>query len=107
MKEYNENYKGIINDVIRKKLGVNVNMECNDKGWLTDTIKEDVNKKMRGNKILRSLFSSAELYGMAYDMDEEVFVSINIGYKHTNGGSNGHELLNFNIIKDTKKVVIR
>lgn len=105
--DLNGKYKKIINDTIRKKLGVVVDMESNDKCWLTDTIKVDVDKKMRGNKILRSLFSSAELYGLAYDCGDEVYVTINVGYNHTKGGSNGKELLTFNIIKDTNKVVIR
>lgn len=105
--DLNGKYKDIIDNTIRKKLGVEVDMRSNDNAWLTNYKPEDVDKKMRGNKILRSLFSSAQLYGYAYDIDREISVIINASYTHPNGGSNGHELLFFYIDKETNKVKVR
>ena len=98
VKEFNEKYSAIINEVVRKRLGVAVNMQCKSEkyGELEDTIKTDVDKKMRGNKILRQLFSNISLDGYAYEDFEsgEVQVRLQVHYTHTMcGGSNGHDML--------------
>lgn len=105
--DLNGKYNEVINKTIKHQLGVEVNMQSNDFGRMTDTIKTDVDKKMRGNKILRSLFSSAELYGYAYEYPEDncIGVWLNVGYGHNNGGSNGHELLTIYISTKTNKVI--
>lgn len=95
-KEFNEKYSAIINEVVRKKLGVTVNMQCKSEkyGELEDTIKTDVDKKMRGNKALRQLFANISLDGTAYEFDNEVQVRLAVHYTHTcGGGSNGHDML--------------
>ena len=106
---FNEKFGKVINNVVKKKLGVVVNMQCVNKkyGFLEDTIKTDVDKKMRGNKILRQLFRNITLDGYAYEDSEsgEVQVRLHVHYSHTcGGGSNGHEVLGFYIDKDAKKV---
>lgn len=96
VKEFNEKYSAIINEVVRKRLGVTVNMQCKSEkyGELEDTIKTDVDKKMRGNKILRQLFRNISLDGCAYEFDNEVQVRLQVHYTHTmGGGSNGHDML--------------
>lgn len=104
--DLNGKYNDAINKTIKRELGVDVNMVANDNGRMEDTIKTDVDKKMRGNKILRSLFKSAYLYGYAYEYDEDNCIGIwlNVGYNHYGGGSNGHDLITIYIDKDTCKV---
>ena len=107
--KFNEKFGKVINEVVKKKLGVVANMQCDSEkyGTLEDTIKTDVDKKMRGNKILRQLFSNISLDGFAYEDFEsgEVQVRLSVHYSHTcGGGSNGHEVLCFWIDKDAKKV---
>ena len=102
----NGKYNEVINKTIKNVLGVEVNMVSNEYGRMTDTIGTDVNKKMRGNKILRALFKSAHLYGYAYEYDDDNCIGLwlNVGYDHHGGGSNGHELITIYIDKDTCKV---
>ena len=105
--DLNGKYNEVINKTIKRQLGVEVNMVSNEYGRMTDTIGTDVDKKMRGNKILRTLFKTAHLYGYAYEYDEENCIGIwlNVGYDHHGGGSNGHEMLTIYINKDTCKVI--
>lgn len=109
-KEFNEKYSAIINEVVRKRLGVTVNMQCKSEkyGELEDTIKTDVDKKMRGNKALRQLFKSIELDGFAYEFDNEVQVRLAVHYSHTcGGGSNGHDMLYIWLSKEGKVLKIQ
>lgn len=106
---YNNELRGIVNRTIKRELGVNVDMHLSESGELTDNL-ADVDKKMRGNKILRQLFKSARLYGYLYEFEDEVEVMLYVGYNHTNGGSNGHEMMTLWINKGegkNKKVNIR
>lgn len=105
----NETYNEVINKTIKRHLGVEVKMQTNEFGRVEDTIKTDVNKKMRGNKILRTLFKDAELYGYAYELNEEpkIGISISTGYSHNDGGSNGHSLIIIYINTETGKVKVR
>ena len=108
--EFNEKYSNIINDVVRKKLGVTVNMQCisDHYGTLEDTIKTDVDKKMRGNKALRQLFSKIWLDGTAYELENEIHIRLQVHYAHTmGGGSNGHDMLYFWMNKDGKVLKIQ
>lgn len=59
-----------------------------------DTLKSDIDKKMRGNKLLRSLFSSVYLYGDVWYTEEDNTITIRflVKYNHTSGGSNGIEI---------------
>lgn len=92
----NGELKTLIHDTIKNKFGVEtdivatpferfINIKDND---------DDVDKKMRGNKLLRSVFKSAELVGDAWMEEETGIIRINlrIAYVHPNGGSNGREL---------------
>ena len=109
MTAINETYNEVINKTIKRVLGVEVNMKAvNENGRVEDTIKTDVNKKMRGNKILRTLFKDAELYGYAYELDKEpkIGISISTGYSHNDGGSNGHSLIIIYINTETGKVKV-
>ena len=109
--DFNEKYSAVINEVARKRLGVIVNMKCTSEkyGTLEDTIKTDVDKKMRGNKILRQLFSKIELDGTAYQFDNgDVQVRLHVHYAHTmGGGSNGHDMLYFCFNKDGKVLKVQ
>lgn len=107
VENFNKEVSPIINEVIHKKLGVTANMQCYDGkyGTLEDTIKTDVDKKMRGNKILRQLFELVVLDGLAYeDVDSgEIQVRLMVHYRHKmGGGSNGHDVLYFWMSKDGK-----
>ena len=93
----NNKWITLINSTIKKALGVDVYFRAEDmRGYcyLEDRIKTDVDKKMRGNKMLRHLFKEANLYGYAYLYTEEhcITISINVSYKHPDNGSNGHGL---------------
>ena len=110
--EFNNKFSAVINEVARKRLGVTVNMQCiSDKyGTLEDTIKTDVDKKMRGNKALRQLFSKIWMDGCAYeDADSgEVQVRLQVHYAHTMGGGfNGHDVLTFWMNKDGKVLKVQ
>lgn len=108
--EFNKKYSSIINEVVRKRLGVTVNMQCKSEkyGELEDTIKTDVDKKMRGNKILRQLFKSIELDGTAYEFDNEYQVRLTVHYTHKFcGGSNGHDMLNLWFDKSGKILEVK
>ena len=105
----NVKYNDLINKTIKNRLGVEVKMSTDDYGRVTDSVKTDVDKKMRGNKILRRLFSSANLYGYAYQVDNDPHIGIrfNVGYRHHDYGSNGHEMMTLFINKETGKVIVR
>lgn len=105
----NVKYNDLINKTIKNRLGVEVKMSTDDYGRVTDSVKTDVNKKMRGNKILRRLFSSANLYGYAYQVDDDPHIGIrfNVGYTHQGYGGNGHEMMTIFINKETGKVIVR
>jgi len=104
--DLNGKWREVINKAVKRELGVEVNMVSDDYGKLTDTIKTDVNDKMRGNKILRSLFADAYLHGYAYEFKEEnsIAVWLHVGYNHVGGGSNGHQLKIIYINTETGKV---
>lgn len=103
---YNNN-KQLVNDVIKKKLGVEVDMVIDNGVYIEDAIKTDVDKKMRGNKILRSLFENIYLYGSFcyYEDEHNMFVNIGVRYTHPSGGSNGRDLLTFWIDTEKGKVI--
>ena len=105
----NETYNEVINKTIKRQLGVEVKMQTDDFGRVEDSIKTDVDKKMRGNKILRTLFKTAKIYGYAYELDEEpkIGISISTGYSHNDGGSNGHSLIVIYINTENGKVFVR
>lgn len=94
--------KDIIARHIKSHFGVDVDIKATQHkgGWdgyyvtFDDTMGADVDKKMRGNKILRTLFSSASLYGTAWydEPNDTICMRFNVSYKHCDGGSNGHEI---------------
>ena len=109
-----DNYIPIVDNVLKNHLGINVNMKCciseNRDGcyiYLKPKNNTDVNKKMRGNKLLRHLFESAELQISVWfnEKDLSFYFNVCIYYKHHNGGSNGHDLMSFSINSKTKKIV--
>ena len=112
VEKFNKEICPIINEVVRKKLGVVVNMRCVSEkyGTLEDDIKTDVDKKMRGNKVLRQLFKEVILDGVAYEDAEsgEIQVRLMTHYTHTvGGGSNGHDLLYFWMDKNGKVLKVQ
>lgn len=107
----NNEYLDIINKVFKNRLGVNVKMKAIHKEgrfesfiYLVNEDNTDVDRKMRGNKILRHLFNEVELEVGVWVFDNEFGFDTNVYYKHCNGGSNGHGLLLFYINKETKRV---
>lgn len=113
-KDLNTRWKPIINRAIKRALGVNVDMQATRAATtancctLSDTIGTDVDKKMRGNKILRRLFKKASIYGTAYLFEEDkcITIPISTSYQHPDNGFNGHSLINIyiNTEKGTAKV---
>lgn len=101
-----------INKAIYNKLGVKVNMVAryqhgrynDDYIILEDAAGRDVNNKMRGNKLLRHLFEKAYIQINVWNFDNSYGFPVNVYYDHPNGGSNGHELLLFYIMKDNMKI---
>ena len=107
----NNEYVPIVNKVMKNRLGVDTKMKAIIKEgrnefyyYLVNEDKTDVDKKMRGNKILRHLFNEVNLQINVWVFDNEFGFDTNIYYKHCNGGSNGHDLLLFYINRETKKV---
>ena len=113
--ELNTEYRDLINKSLYNKLGVTVDMEASFTEGRSDcyiTLKdtnnnEDVDKKMRGNKILRALFASVSLNITAYEFSDSYTFSVGVSYRHNDGGSNGHSLFYMYIDKNTKKVSYR
>ena len=104
-------YVGIVNKVLKNRLGVNVNMKpVYSQGrsdcyiYLIAEDNRDVENKMMGNKLLRHLFSSAELKVTVWVFDNSFSFLVDVFYKHPDGGSNGHDLMTFHIMKDSYKV---
>lgn len=96
--QINDMLKPFIEKAILNHFGVTVDIKATiHKGGyvnVEDVLGHDVDKKMRANKILRTLFSHTYLYGTAWFTEEADTVSIrfNVGYNHVDGGSNGHEI---------------
>ena len=109
MAEVYNNNKQLVNEAIKKKLGVEVDMVIDNGVYIKDAIKTDVDKKMRGNKILRSLFEKIYLDGSFcyYEDEHNMFVNISVRYTHPSGGSNGKDLFTFWIDTEKGKVVKR
>lgn len=116
----NTEYLNIVNNVMFNKLGVKVDMYASRIGkgytncaFLYDRRKStdvgDVERKMRGNKLLRHLFRNADIEIVAYDYEEDNCIGfwVSVYYGHNDGGSNGHSLLTFYVNKDTKKIIYR
>lgn len=55
---------------------------------------DDVNKKMRSNKMLRAIFKEVTFGGTAWYEEEtgDIYINLRISYSHPNGGANGREL---------------
>ena len=108
-----DNYMSIIDKVLKNRLGIDVHMKCNIKEnrfdnyiYLVPEDNTDVDNKMRGNKLLRHLFKSANLeISVWFDEDTMNFgFNVQVYYKHNDGGSNGHDLMVFYIDSKTKNV---
>ncbi len=114
LNDLNTNIVPIVDKIFFNKLGVTTKMKAiysvNRSGEYYFTLinedNSDVNKKMRGNKILRYLFKSAELKAQTWYFDEDNCYDfyVNVYYEHNDGGSNGHELMRFYINKTTKTI---
>lgn len=101
---------GKIKDAIQKAVyhhfGVNVNLVAKDyKSYVevTDT-GSDVENKMRGNKMLRSVFSSVKLWGNVWQEEEtgNIYIRFHLSYTHPSKGSNGIEIGNLLVRKNGK-----
>lgn len=92
----NGELKTLIEDTIFKKFGVTTDIHATVYPRYVDIAdnNNDVDKKMRGNKMLRSIFSSVSLGGTAWLEQEtgNVRMNLRVWYSHPNGGSNGREL---------------
>lgn len=115
-KKINNELKEKIEYTLLVHLGVKTYIEAEAKqgynSWyiVVKDRNDDVLKKMTGNKILRQLFETANLYMDAYYFEEEQEINfdVQINYDHNyGGGSNGHRLMSFSIMLDTNKVIIR
>jgi len=103
----NVKIKDAIHKAIFKYFGINTNMvaklvksnyvELNDTG-------NDVDNKMRGNKLLRSVFSSVNLWGSVWQEEEtdDIYITLHISYKHPSGGGNGLQIGRILIHKNGK-----
>lgn len=109
------NGKTKIKDAIRKAIyhhfGVNVSLVAKDyKGYVevSDT-GNDVEAKMRGNKMLRSVFSSVHLWGNAWQEEEtgNIYIRLHVSYTHPSKGSNGIEIGNLLVHKNGKCTLLK
>lgn len=103
-----------INKAIYNKLGVKVEMtpryqhgRTEDYVILEDAFGRDVNDKMMGNKLLRHLFEKAYIQIEVWNFGDSYGFPVNIYYDHPNGGSNGHQILLFYIMKHNRKIIYR
>ena len=110
----NNEYMPIVDKFFKNKLGVKVASLCTfSRGrseyyfTVRDIYGKDVNNKMRGNKILRSIFKNAYIQTDVWDASDTFGFRTIIYYDHNDGGSNGKELMTFYINKDTKKITVR
>lgn len=98
----NGSMKSTIEHAVLNHFGVTVDVNAkvyngrsNTYVTVHDSKTTDVDSKMRGNKILRCLFSTAEIKGSAW-YDEEgkaVCIRWTVYYNHNYGnGSNGHDI---------------
>ena len=105
---YNK-HRELVNTTIKKKLGVEVDMQVEEGSdiRIIDNIKTDVDKKMRGNKILRQLFEKIYLYGSFHVFEEEkqMCVYVSVRYVHPGGGSNGRDMIVIYIDTERGKVL--
>lgn len=98
----NETYKYKITDAISFKYAVNTDIlavatKYGREDYYLISIKDqgsDVNNKMRGSKLLRSMFKEATLSGDVYYFEEEreILIMFRITYTQCNGGGNGMKL---------------
>lgn len=112
-KNLSENYVPIINKVLKNRLGIIVNMipyvhygRYDNYVYLKCENENEVNNKMRANKLLRYLFKSAHLEVSTWFNEEEKSFGfrVSVYYEHYSG-SNGHDLFTFYIMCEDKKVV--
>jgi hypothetical protein len=92
----NGDMKSLIESTIEKNFGVKTNIIAKVYPRYVDIIDDnnDVQTKMRGNKLLRHIFENASFGGTAWFEEESniIHISLRINYSHPNGGSNGREL---------------
>lgn len=107
-------WRETINKAIYNKLGVKVEMTAKlshgrtqDYVVLVDTFCKDVSKKMMGNKLLRHLFEKAYVEIEVWNFNDSYGFPVNVYYSHHDGGSNGHQLLLFYVMKHNKKIIYR
>lgn len=87
-----------IEQALKNKFGIETTIEATsnkDYVLIKDTLKTDVDKKMRSNKIQRALFDSIYMEGQAwyYEDTKQLGCRFNLYYIHpNNGGSNGHHI---------------
>lgn len=107
----NPKIKESITKTIYHHLGVNVNLiakNCGKYIELTDK-GDDVDNKLRGNKLLRAIFSSGYIYGTAWEESESgnIYITLHISYTHPGGGSNGRELGKILVKSNGKSVFLK
>ena len=101
--------KSAIEKVFFKEFGITCNIDAKIVGnhnkvvEITDSA-NDVDKKMRSNKLLRNVFSEVSFWGTAW-MEEEtnsVYFNMHVSYRHPSGGSNGIEIGKFKLYNNGK-----
>lgn len=88
------NNKTVIEQAMKTNFGITCNLTAKayDRYIAVSDESDDVNAKMRGNKLLKAIFKTVTLDGTAWYDETENIVSIRftVHYNHTHGGSNGY-----------------
>lgn len=101
--------KTAIEKAFFKELGITCDIKPKIAGNITKVVEiydasNDVDKKMRSNKLLRNVFSEVNLWGHAW-MEEEtgsIYFNVQVSYRHPSGGSNGIEIGRFKLYSNGK-----
>jgi len=101
--------KTAIEKALFKELGITCDIKPKIPGYITKVVEiydagNDVDKKMRSNKLLRSVFSEVNLWGKAW-MEEKtgsIYFNMHVSYRHPIGGSNGIEIGRFKLYSNGK-----
>lgn len=92
----NGDMKQLIESAIFKEFGIITDIAATAYSKYVDIIdnSNDIDKKMRSNKMLRHVFKEVTFGGTAWfdETDNIIYISLRVSYSHPNGGANGREL---------------